>query len=192
VFHGEANHAGATPMHLRKDALLAAGRWALALEEAARGLGGGAVATVGKLEVFPGGKNIIPGRVEAICDLRAPELRLLEALDARALAALDTAKERGVRAEPSLLQRVTPGAMHERAMQAVEAAARACGLGSRRMPSGAIHDALHMAELTAATMIFVPSRGGKSHCPEEDTDAAELEAGCRVLAHTLAELAGRG
>jgi hydantoinase/carbamoylase family amidase len=190
VLHGDANHAGATPMALRKDALLAAAEWALAVERIARELGRGAVGTVGKLEVLPGGKNIIPGRVDAICDLRAPDPALLSALDERVVAALkDCGARRGVAVEESRLQRVEPGAMHEGPMGAVEEAARACGLASQRMPSGAIHDALHMAECTPSTMIFVPSIGGRSHCPTEDTAPEHLDQGCRVLAHTLALLA---
>ncbi|HEY7957470.1 MAG TPA: Zn-dependent hydrolase [Polyangia bacterium] len=191
IFHGDANHAGATPMALRKDALLVAAEWALAVERTARELGGGAVATVGKLEVSPGGKNIIPGRVEAIVDLRAPDRELLDALDTRICALPDAiARARGVTVETARLQRVEPGPMAERPMRAVEEAARACELSSQRMVSGAIHDALHLAEICPATMIFVPSIGGKSHCPNEDTAPAELENGCRVLAHTLAILAG--
>jgi N-carbamoyl-L-amino-acid hydrolase len=191
VLHGDANHAGATPMLLRKDALLAAAEWALAIERIARELGGGAVGTVGKLEVLPGGKNIIPGRVDAICDLRAPDPQLLSTLDERVVAALkECGARRGVGVEESRLQRVEPGAMHEGPMRAVEEAARACGLGSQRMPSGAIHDALHIAECAPSTMIFVPSIGGRSHCPTEDTAPEHLEQGCRVLAHALAILAG--
>ena len=185
IFHGDANHAGATPMHLRHDALLAASEWALGIEAAAKQLG--CVGTVGKLEVFPGGKNIIPGRVEAICDLRAAEANTLDAIDERARALLQNA--RGVKIEERLLQRVDPGPMDERAMLAVEKAAKAAGFTSKRMPSGAIHDALHMAECCPATMIFVPSIGGRSHCPTEDTDPRHLAQGCEALARSLVELA---
>jgi allantoate deiminase len=191
TFLGDANHAGATPMTLRRDALAAAAAWCLRIETAAREVGGGAVGTVGKLEVFPGGKNIIPGRVEAVCDLRAPSGELLSALDALVVASLHgIGEQRGVEVEQMLLQRVEPGPMHELAMSAVERAAHAAGLSSRRMPSGAIHDALHMAEICPTSMIFVPSIGGKSHCPVEDTDPQELAQGCEVLAHALLELAG--
>jgi hydantoinase/carbamoylase family amidase len=189
AFHGDANHAGATPMSLRQDALLAAAEWTLEIERLAKELGGGAVGTVGKLEVFPGGKNIIPGRVDAICDLRAPDRALLTALDERVVAALRVAEKRNVRTEESRLQRVEPGPMSEAPMRAVEQAAAECELSSRRMLSGAIHDALHMADCCPSTMIFVPSIGGKSHCPTEDTAPQQLADGCRVLAHTLAILA---
>jgi hydantoinase/carbamoylase family amidase len=189
-FSGDANHAGATPMHLRRDALLAAAQWALRIEAAAGEVGGGAVGTVGKLEVHPGGKNIIPGRVDAICDLRAPDATRLSALDGLVVSSLrGLCEARGVEVEQTLLQRVEPGPMHEPAMAAVERAAAAAGLRSRRMPSGAIHDALHMAEICPTTMIFVPSIGGKSHCPTEATDPQHLLQGCEVLARTIHDLA---
>jgi hydantoinase/carbamoylase family amidase len=190
TFTGDANHAGATPMDLRRDALLPAAEWALAVERAAREVGGGAVGTVGRLEVRPGGKNIIPGQVEAICDLRAPERSLLTALDERVVAALQQSAGRGVAVGQRLLQRVEPGPMHERAIAAVERAAAAAGWSSRRMISGAIHDALHMAEVGPSSMVFVPSIGGKSHCPEEATAPADLARGATVLAYALADLAG--
>ena len=186
TFSGDPNHAGATPMHLRRDAFLAAAEWALGIEAAARELG--CVGTVGKLEVLPGGKNIIPGRVDAICDLRAADPRTLDAIDARARELLGGAEPRKVGVEERLLQRVDPGPMHELAMKAIEKAASSAGLGSKRMPSGAIHDALHMAEICPTSMIFVPSIGGRSHCPTEDTDPEHLTQGCVVLARTLLEL----
>ncbi len=189
TFLGDANHAGATPMHLRRDALLAAAEWALGIERAAREVGGGAVGTVGKLSVQPGGKNIIPGRVDAICDLRAPTPDLLSALDDFVVSSLHgIGQKRSVELEQQLLQRVEPGPMHELAIGAVERGAAAAGLACKRMPSGAIHDALHMAEIVPSSMIFVPSIGGKSHCPTEATDPLQLAQGVAALAHTLAIL----
>jgi len=189
AFTGEANHAGTTPMALRRDALLAAAEWALAVERIAKEVGGGAVGTVGKLDVRPGGKNIIPGRVEAICDLRAPRPELLDRLDDGVVAALQYASRRDVAVQQTRLQRVEPGAMDERVIAAIERAAQAAGLRSHRMHSGAIHDALHLAELCPSSMIFVPSLGGKSHCPEEASRPEALVAGVTVLAHALADLA---
>jgi len=98
-------------------------------------------------------------------------------------------EQRGVEIEQSLLQRVEPGKMEEGPIAAVEAAASAAGLSCQRMVSGAIHDALHMADACPSTMIFVPSIRGKSHCPEEDSTHDALERGCVVLARTLASLA---
>ncbi len=188
TFIGVANHAGATPMAIRKDALTRAAEWVLAIEQAAHKIGSGVVATVGQFEVFPGGKNIIPGRVEAICDLRAPTKELLDAVDKEVMATL-AASKRDIAVDERLLQRVEPGPMHERAMTAIERTSSSAGLKSQRMLSGAIHDALHIAEIAPSSMIFVPSIGGKSHCPDEDTAPEHLVQGCEVLARTLADLA---
>ena len=188
-FLGDANHAGATPMALRRDALCAAAEWLLGLERAAHEIGPGAVATVGKLVVSPGGKNIIPGRVDAICDLRASDGALLDALDAQVRALLSSTRP-GIQVELRPLQRVEPGPMDERIVAAIEHAAEQTGRRSHRMVSGAIHDALHMAHLGPSSMIFVPSLAGKSHCPEEASRSDDLITGTLVLAHTLADLAG--
>lgn len=185
---GDANHAGATPMDLRRDALCCAAELVLAVETAAREEGG--VATVGNLAVEPGAFNIIPGAVTLSTDARASASPILDALDARIRhAAAAVSVPRGVKATVTARQRVAPGPFDERVIGAVERAAAAESLASLRMPSGAIHDALHMAAFCPSGMIFVPSRGGKSHCPEEHTPIEELLPGCAVLARTLVALA---
>src|SRR5262249_47019844 len=112
-----------------------------------------------------------------------------DAIDGRARQLLEQVQKRGVAVEERLLQRVEPGPMHERAIAGVERAAAAAGLGCRRMPSGAIHDALHMAEICPTSMIFVPSIGGRSHFPTEDTEPRHLVLCCAVLARVLIEFA---
>jgi hydantoinase/carbamoylase family amidase len=185
---GDANHAGATPMNLRRDALCCAAELVLAVEDAAREEGG--VATVGNLVVEPGAFNIIPGAVTLSTDLRAPVAKILDALDARVRRVTgDLSARRRIQVEITARQRVAPGPCDELVISAVEGAASAASLASLRMPSGAIHDALHMAAFCPSGMIFVPSRGGKSHCPEEHTPIDELLPGCTVLAGTLATLA---
>jgi hydantoinase/carbamoylase family amidase len=189
TFTGDANHAGATPMTLRRDALLAAAEWALAIERAAKEVGGGAVATVGRMEVLPGGRNIIPGRVDATCDLRAPTSELLDALDARVSAALILAAARKVVVHERRLQRIDPGVMDEHCITRVEEAAHAAGHMSLRMPSGAIHDALNLSTVAPTSMVFVPSIRGRSHCPDEETEPEHIVAGATVLATALLALA---
>jgi allantoate deiminase len=189
---GDANHAGATPMELRADALGCAAEVVLGCEKLARDLGRGAVATVGKLEVEPGAFNIIPGAATLGVDARAADPEVLDALDGgvRALAE-QAAVRRRIRAEVTRRQKVHPGPLAERVIAAVERGAAAEGLGALRMVSGAIHDALHMASFCPSGMIFVPSKGGKSHCPEELSGLDEMARGVAVLARTLAELAGQ-
>lgn len=187
---GDANHAGATPMDLRRDALAAAAELILAVEKAAHEVGHGAVGTVGRAEVEPGGFNIIPGVVTIGTDLRATRPEHLDALDrlVRAAAA-DIAARRRVPIDVKQRQRVEPGPLDERVVAAVERGAAAAGYRSHRMFSGAIHDALHMANHCPSGMIFVPSKGGKSHCPEEETPISEMLRGCETLARTLVDLA---
>ena len=185
---GDANHAGATPMDLRRDALAGAAEMVLAIERIARTVGG--VATVGRLEVEPGGVNIIAGAASFSIDLRAPTPAILDELDRQILAALaEISARRDLRLESTRRQRVEPGVCDEQVIAAVEKAAVAAGASAIRLPSGAIHDALHMGSLCPAGMIFVPSVSGKSHCPEEESDLQAMLRGCEVLAHTLAILA---
>jgi len=189
-FTGDANHAGATPMDLRRDALVGAAELAVTVERIAAEVGGGSVATVGRFDVEPGAFNIIPGAVTLATDLRAPSPGLLDALAARVSEAAERiAGERRLSVEVRRRQRVEPGPLDERCVAAVERAAAAAGLASHRMVSGAIHDALHVANCAAAGMIFIPSKGGKSHCPEEESSLADMLLGCEVLARTLVDLA---
>jgi hydantoinase/carbamoylase family amidase len=186
--HGDPNHAGATPMSLRRDALAGGAEIVLAVERVAREVG--AVATVGRLEVEPGGYNIIPGVATLSIDLRAPEAGSLDELDRQIRAeVLDIAERRGLGLELTRRQRVEPGPCAEVVIGAVERAAVEAGASAMRLLSGAIHDALHMGSLCPTGMIFVPSVGGKSHCPEEESGLAEMLRGCEVLAGTLAILA---
>jgi len=186
---GDFNHAGATPMELRQDALAGAAEIVLGVERAARDLGRAAVATVGKLEVEPGAFNIIPGAAVLGIDARATDPALLDALEeaVRNLAA-KVELDRRLRTEVTRRQRVEPGPLDERVIGAVERAAAASGLRSLRMPSGAIHDALHMANHCPSGMIFIPSNGGKSHCPEELSSLDDMARGVEVLARALADL----
>ncbi len=186
---GDANHAGATPMELRHDALAGAAEIVLAVERLAREIG--CVATAGRLEVVPGAFNIIPGAATLGVDARASSPAQLDAFDRGLRGVVDeVAARRGLGAETAMRQRVEPGPLDERVISAVERGAAAEGLRVRRMPSGAIHDALHMAGFCPSGMIFVPSRGGKSHCPEELSGIEEMRRGVAVLAHVLQELAG--
>jgi hydantoinase/carbamoylase family amidase len=186
---GVANHAGATPMDLRHDALTGAAAVVLGCERLAGELGRGAVATVGKLEVEPGAFNIIPGAAVLGIDSRAPDPEVLDALErgVRELAER-VAAARGLKATVTRRQRVAPGPMDDWIVGAVERATAATELRSLRMPSGAIHDALHMASFCPSGMIFIPSHGGKSHCPDEHSSLRDMVRGVEVLARTLAEL----
>ncbi|MEK6607803.1 MAG: Zn-dependent hydrolase [Myxococcota bacterium] len=187
---GEANHAGATPMDRRRDALAAAAELVLAVEELPRGVDGYAVATVGNVVASPGAFNIIPGRVEVHVDMRASRPDALETLEhnVRHAATLVWSKRR-TDVTVARRQHVAPGPMSPEVVAVIESACRDAGRRFLRMPSGAVHDALHMAVMAKTGMIFVPSIGGRSHCPAESTRVEDLAIGAEVLARTLLRLA---
>lgn len=189
---GEGGHSGTVAMRRRRDALAAAAELVLAVEAAARGTGHeDTVATAGRLEVYPGAINAIPARAVLGVDVRDTDGdRRDEALAAIARSAQEVAARRGVQVTARTLYADPPAACAPQVVAAVEEAARACGLASRRMVSRAYHDALFMARLAPTGMIFIPCRGGVSHRPDEWVEPKWLHAGVRVLAGTLARLAG--
>jgi N-carbamoyl-L-amino-acid hydrolase len=187
---GEANHAGTTPMSLRRDAGLAAARVVTFLADRARASNTPTVATVGCMSFEPNAINVIPSRASFTVDLRDPdEARLLE--EEAALAAfLDRlAAAEGVEVSVERLARFEPVAFDGRLVAMIEEAARARGLACRRMTSGAGHDAQMMARIAPAAMIFVPSTGGISHNPREHTPDADVVAGASILLDVAARLA---
>jgi allantoate deiminase len=182
---GQANHAGTTPMGLRRDAFAGAARVALELREIARAREN-VTANVGKVTVAPGGANVVPGHADFTIDVRAatPEgMAELERLVEETVARI--AQEEGLEAELEPTFSLEPLELDPRLVDAVERAAAEEGATSRRMPSGAGHDAMVIGRHVPAAMIFVPSRGGISHSPEEYSSPSEVELGMRVLAATL-------
>jgi N-carbamoyl-L-amino-acid hydrolase len=155
-----------------------------------RGGAGRAVTTIGVVDVRPGVPNIVPERAALLQELRDPDPVVLERLATRTLqAARRVARARGLSLEVEHLMRAEPVRMSPGIQTAIEAAAQELGLATRRMPSGAGHDAQILAAVTAAGMLFVPSQGGRSHRPDEWTDWPALERGANVLLGTLLRLA---
>ena len=190
TFVGQPDHAGTTPMDRRKDAFFTAAEYATKSRElVVRGGEGHAVTTIGVVDVRPGVPNIVPERAVLLQELRDPDPALLERLASRTLqAARRVARQRGLVLEVEHLMRAEPVRMSPRVQAAIEATAAGLGLPTRRMPSGAGHDAQVLAAVTDAGMIFVPSQGGRSHRPDEWTDWPALERGANVLLGTLLRL----
>jgi allantoate deiminase len=185
---GEANHAGTTPMSLRRDALTGAARIALELRDAARARKA-VTANVGKLALEPGGANVVPGVADFTIDVRSPtaaELKVLEHVVEATVARI--AAEEGLVAELEPTFALEPLELDPELVDAVERAARAERASAMRMPSGAGHDAMVLGRRVPAAMIFVPSRGGVSHSPEEYSSPAHVELGMRVLAGALRQV----
>ena len=188
---GTQDHAGPTPMRVRHDALVAAAEIVAGVRGIARRIGGDLVSTVGRLDVSPNIPNAIPGRVELSVDFRDPEEVHLD----RALEMLDevvrvAARHEGVQARVEHYWRVPRTSFDAEVVDIVEAAAVELGCGHRRILSGAGHDAQYMAAICPTGMIFVPSRGGRSHCEEEFTALDDIEHGANALLLACARLAG--
>ena len=190
TIEGQADHAGTTPMDLRRDAALAAAEMTVAITDAANRLGRPAVATVGRIEVEPGVVNIVAGQARFTIDARHPSIEskqaLLTEIEERCR---EIAGRRGVGIRFTTLIDVDPAPMADPLVEAISGAATAIGRTHRRMVSGAGHDAQIMARRFPAGMIFVPSRDGRSHTPAEYTAPDQAARGIEVLAATLHRLA---
>jgi len=184
---GAANHAGTTPMDQRQDALLAAARFIHAVHRVVTAEPGPQVGTVGRIEAEPGAPNVIAGHVELSLELRDLDAAVIDRLygrirtEAEGIAAA-TGTE--LTFEDQELG-IEPAPTDERIRHAVEQAAEVLGLTSRRMPSGAGHDAQSLAALGPVGMIFIPSVGGISHSPEEYSKPQDVVNGANVLLGTL-------
>ena len=191
VLHGVQDHAGPTPMRIRHDALVAAAEVVRGIREIPRQVGGDMVTTVGRLEVAPNIPNAIPGRVSMTIDIRDPDdAQVTRGLGIVDRVVRDAARREGVRHELEHYWRVPRTHFDPEVVGAVERATRSLGCASRRILSGAGHDAQYMATFAPTGMIFVPSRAGRSHCEEEFTPMDDIEHGANTLLLAAAELAG--
>lgn len=188
---GVANHAGTTPMAMRCDAGLAAARVGLFLREHILRSNAPSVATIGTMRFEPDAINVIPSRAVFTVDLRDPDEDRLQALESALSDFLrHLEQEEHVNVSVERLARFEPVIFDSAIVEAIEVSASARGLKSRRMTSGAGHDAQMIARIAPAAMIFVPSRGGISHNPREHTNLADLVAGANILLDVVERIAG--
>lgn len=177
---GTANHAGTTPMLIRRDAGVAAARVIAMLDQLARATPN-AVATVGTIAFTPNAINVIPSSASFTVDLRNPDETALQSQEQALNAFLEALQTEGFTVETERLARFQPVTFDSGIVRTIEAAAAARQLRCCRMTSGAGHDAQMMARIAPAAMIFVPSKGGISHNPAEFTGEADLVAGANIL-----------
>ncbi len=191
VFTGQADHAGTTPMERRRDGFLAAAEFALKARDLVVRHGGGvSVANAGVVHVHPGVSNIVPARGELVHEMRSPDATTLDGLARRCgELARRVARRRGVEVEVRPMSATTPALCAERVRAAIERACATLGLPSTRLYSAAGHDAQNLAAITDAGMVFIPSKGGRSHRVDETSDWDAIERGANVLLHTLLDLA---
>ncbi len=186
---GMQNHAGTTPMPQRRDALVAAADLIRDVSEVANTTPGRQVATVGRIEAVPGAPNVVPGEVRATLEIRDLEMSKIASVFAeieRRARAIEEA--RGVTIALVHFYESLAAPTDPRFRDIVEAAASDLGYTNVRMPSGAGHDAQSMAELGPIGMIFVPSRAGISHSPDEYTAPDDITRGANVLLHSVLRL----
>jgi allantoate deiminase len=185
---GEANHAGTTPMASRRDALAGASRIVLELRDEARSRGD-MTANVGILTVAPGGFNVIPGTAEFTIDARAGDADTFARAEKFVRDTLErVAAEEQLELEVTKTHRKPPTPLDPGLQDLLAQGAAAEGATARSMPSGAGHDAMVLAKHVPAAMLFVPSRAGISHSPDEYTSPEQCELGARVLAPAVRAL----
>ncbi len=187
---GFANHAGTTPMAMRQDALLAASKFIIAVNEVINSVKGNQVGTIGKIAVQPGAYNVIPGKVALgleIRDLSAPKIEtLFKEIEKRAAAIASSSKTK-----ISFVRQANeskPALTNKALQQTINTSAKVLGFTTKFMQSGAGHDSQEMAMITPVAMIFVPSVGGISHSPKEFTKPVDMTNGANVLLQTILKL----
>jgi N-carbamoyl-L-amino-acid hydrolase len=187
---GEADHAGPTPMPMRKDALVAASKMITAIQEAAFEVDEAATTTVGRIEISPNSINCVPGQVIFSIDVRhfdnALKVKTVELVTDK-ITQIAASEKVGL--EITKLWDIDATHFSQDILEKVIAGADAHGYSSKRMISGAGHDAKYMNDIVPSAMIFVPSVNGKSHCQEELTYWEDIEKGANVLLYVVNELA---
>ncbi|MGD8842049.1 MAG: Zn-dependent hydrolase [Gammaproteobacteria bacterium] len=191
VLTGTANHAGTTPMDMRADAFQGLAEFAGQIDRVLSEYGGPhSTATIGRVALEPGAANVIPGKAVFSLDVRDTDVQILDALgDAlrRTLSAI--ARRRGLMFEFTVLSEVAPVQCDYAVVNAIDDAATVLELPATHLNSGAAHDAQIIASIAPTGMIFVPSKGGRSHSAAEWTAWSDIEAGANTLLHTLTRLA---
>jgi len=187
TLEGFANHAGTTPMNMRQDALLAASKFIIAVNEVVNSIAGNHVGTVGKISAQPGAYNVIPGKVVLgleIRDLSDDKIDMLFAKMEQRAALI--ANESKVKISFDLQPNASIPALTNKALQQViQNASKELGLTTKLMQSGAGHDSQEIAFIAPSAMIFIPSIGGISHSPKEFSTTVDIANGANVLLKTI-------
>jgi N-carbamoyl-L-amino-acid hydrolase len=189
-FVGQAAHAGTTPLELRQDALLGLADFALKATQHVATKHYGSMVTIGQAVLQPGVFSVVPARADFSLDFRSADPATLETLERELFAmAEDVASTRGLAFVSRVVDRTAPVAVAPRLVSLLEEEARAMGVATMRMTSGAGHDAQIIASAVDAGMIFIPCADGVSHSPLERIDWDDLEKGTNLLLRTLVRLA---
>ncbi|SMD31832.1 N-carbamoyl-L-amino-acid hydrolase [Reichenbachiella faecimaris] len=187
---GAANHAGTTPMELRKDAFMGLADFAHEIPRILDENGSEASrVTIGNAALYPGSANTVPGKVEFSIDARDVNIEVLEEIKTACRKTLSAiARRRGLQFDFNEVSVIEPVACDAVIKKSIEANAKKLAYGYKLMPSGAAHDAQMMAKIAPIGMIFVPSKNGVSHSPHEWTDWHHIEQGANLMLNTILDL----
>lgn len=185
---GQAGHAGTTPMDRRSDALVSAAQIIASLPIIATEEGGGTVITTGRLHVFPNGANVIPDKVVFSVDIRAGEEKHIRSALQKVNKLIESANTDGIRTSSEQQLFIAPKKMDQEIISLLKKSSRALDIPHCPIHSGAGHDAMVFSDFIACGMLFVPSKNGLSHCPEECSDARHLAMGTDILLETVKRL----
>ncbi|NRG45057.1 Zn-dependent hydrolase [Bacillus sp. CRN 9] len=185
---GKPGHAGTTPMSGRSDALVAAAEIIAQLPELGIAKGEGTVITVGKLNVFPNGANVIPGKVVFTVDIRSTDENKMVKVTEETVNILQSYNQKGVNVTVEKQLYMAPTLLSAEIRQLLSDHCEKLGFKQTVIHSGAGHDAMVLAEVTEAAMVFIPSKAGLSHCPEEWSDANDIAKAVHVLFETAKAL----
>ena len=194
IFTGQADHSGTTPMEMRKDALVASAQFIEYVEKICLKYSsmekGRVVGTVGAMKIEPGVINAVPGRAELSVDIRSTSAQSKERV-ARSVKtyAQEIARKRGIGVEVLAIREENPVPLDKRLLRVTREVCEMKNIIYEIMPSGAGHDAMQMAKITPAGMIFIPSQRGISHNPLEWTDPADIALGAQLLMETMIRVA---
>jgi N-carbamoyl-L-amino-acid hydrolase len=186
IIEGFANHAGSTPMNMRKDALLAASKLVIAVNEVINSVPGKQVGTVGKIASLPGASNVIPGKVTLSLEIRDLSIEKVETLFneiQKRAATIASDSKVSITFQPQFT--IKPALANQSLLQKINTSAKGLGFTTKFMQSGAIHDSQNMSLIAPMAMIFVPSVGGISHSPKEFTKTVDMTNGANVLFQTI-------
>lgn len=187
---GISGHAGTTPMHMRTDALVLSSYIIQQINSLAKKAGEGTVATVGNIKVSPGAANIIPGKALFSIDIRSRDKNTIEGIVRQINKLLEQECEKlcmSYKIEKKIS--VDPVKLPRHIVEILKQKCEELSFGYKEMISGAGHDAMIMSEITDVGLIFVPSKDGKSHCPEEWTDYEQLQKGIELILEAALEIA---
>lgn len=189
TIEGFANHAGTTPMNQRRDAMLAAARYVDAVNRVATSIEGRQVATVGRMQPFPGAYNVIPGKVVTSLEIRDLDPAKMNLVYQKILPEVSKIEQAtGTKFTFTQTMQTPPAPTDPKIRRVIDDAAKGLGYSTRSMPSGAGHDAQEMAHLGPVGMIFAPSVDGISHSPREFSSPEAIAKGVNVLLQAVLKL----